>query len=343
MKRYPFRGTTVVITGASSGIGRATALAFARHGARLVLAARRADVLAEVVAECEQLGARALAVPTDVTNSRAVRSLAQAAESFGGHIDVWVNNAGSGAIGRFEEIPLGAHEQVLRVNLFGYLYGAYAVLPYFRRQQSGTLINVVSLGAWVPEPQAASYSASKFGLRGLLDGLRLELSDEPHIHVCDVHPSFIDTPGFQHGANYTGRVIKPAPPVFPAQKVAEAIVSLVHQPRTSVMVGWSGPLMRLTYSLAPGTTRWAGLRLFKRYLDQAEPAPITAGSLFTPTPAPHGSSISGGWGSSSGEKSQSSKWLGAALVAGFAAGLYAWQQRNLISSPPDSSGKPDLG
>ncbi len=324
MKKNLLRNMTVVITGASSGIGRATALAFAGHGARLVLAARRAAVLHEVVAECEQLGAAALAVPTDVTDAAAVHRLAEAAATFGGRIDVWVNNAGAGAIGPFEAIPLAVHEQVVRVNLFGSLYGAYAVLPYFRRQGHGTLINVISLGAWMPEPYTVAYSASKYGLRGLMDTLRTELSTEPHIHVCDVHPAYIDTPGFQHGANYTGRVIKPAPPVFPAQKVAATIVQLVGRPRATTMVGWTGPVFRLIYRLAPAATRWTGLRLLNYYLKQAERAPITEGSLFTPTPARHGTDISGGWRrpASSGR----GMWLGAALLAA-AAGAYAWQQR----------------
>jgi short-subunit dehydrogenase len=324
--QHALRGATVVITGASSGIGRATARTFARHGARLVLAARRADVLADVAAECQQLGAEALAVPTDVTDAAAVQRLAEAAHAFGGAIDVWVNNAGSGAIGSFTTVPLAAHEQVLRVNLFGYLYGAYAVLPYFQRQRRGTLINTVSLGAWLPEPNTASYSASKYGLRGLLDTLRAECSSEPDIHICDVHPAYIDTPGFQHGANYTGRVIKPAPPVFPAQKVADAIVALAQHPRASTMVGWTAPVLSLTYALAPRLTAWAGQRLFERYLQQADPAPVSEGSLFAPHPAPHGTEVSGGWGIT-GSTGRSNTWLGAAVAAGVAAGLYAWLKR----------------
>lgn len=327
MNHASLRGATVVITGATSGIGRATAQEFARHGARLVLAARRHEVLQDVVDECRRLGAPdALAVPTDTTNANAVHQLARAAVRFGqGRLDVWVNNAGSGAIGQFDATPLEAHEQVIRLNLLGYLYGAYAALPYFRRQGRGTLINVVSLGAWVPEPYTVAYSASKFGLRGMMDTLRVELTETPGIQVCDVHPAYIDTPGFQHGANFTGRVIKPAPPVFPPQQVAEAVVRLVHQPRPHTMVGWTAPVFRWLYALAPGLTRRTSMRLFRRYLNQAQPAPITQGSLFEPHPAPHGDEVSGGW-----RKPQSSTSTallgGAALAAGLAAGILAWRK-----------------
>jgi short-subunit dehydrogenase len=320
MKNSFLRDKVVVITGASSGIGRATALSFARHGARLLLAARRAEVLAEVAAECEQLGGWALAVPTDVTDARAVQHLAQTAQHFGG-IDIWVNNAGGGAVGRFEDVPLAAHEQVIKLNLLGYLYGAHAVLPYFRQQGHGTIINVISLGSWVPEPYTASYSASKYGLRGLMDTLRAELSNEPRIHVCDVHPSYIDTPGFQHGANYVGRVIKPAPPVFPAQKVADTIVAVARHPRRSVMVGWPAPALRWSYALAPGLVGRMSRRLFDVYFKQAKPAPVAENSLFRPVPAPHGADISGGWRRPTTPRN--GQWLGALLAAGLAVGLLA--------------------
>ena len=325
MKIPSLSDAVVVITGATSGIGRATALSFARQGATLVLAARRAAVLAEVAAECKTLGARAHAVPTDVTDSDAVQQLADAALIYEGRIDIWINNAGSGAIGRFEKVPLAAHEQVVQLNLMGYLYGAYAVLPQFRRQGYGKLLNVVSLGAWLPEPYTASYTASKYGLRGLLDTLRAELSNEPHIHVCDVHPGYIDTPGFQHGANYTGRVVKPAPPVFPAQKVADTLVAVARHPRPTTMVGWSASLLRWSYVVAPGVVGRASRRLFDTYFRQAEPVRNGENSLFTPRPAPYGTGISGGWRPPTTPRN--GQWVGAAVVAAAVASLWAWRRQ----------------
>ena len=131
------RNSTVVITGASSGIGRAAALAFAREGANLALIARRSNALQELAAECAAKGVRAIALPVDVTDADAVRRAAETASRRSGRIDVWINNAGVGAVGRFTDTPVEAHDQVVLTNLIGYIHGAHAVLPYFQRQPTG--------------------------------------------------------------------------------------------------------------------------------------------------------------------------------------------------------------
>src|SRR3954454_873709 len=126
-------GATVVITGASSGIGRATALAFARCGARIVVAARRTDLLEEVVRDCERIGAEAMAVTTDVTDADAILALAAAAEAAFGGIDIWINNAGTGVFGPYHEADIELHRRTVEANLFGAMHGAWAVLPIFKR------------------------------------------------------------------------------------------------------------------------------------------------------------------------------------------------------------------
>jgi short-subunit dehydrogenase len=292
MGERDLRLATVVLTGASSGIGRATALSFAPYGTRLVLAARNEKALNEVVNECERRGARALAVPTDVTDAQAVKRLADAAVQFGGRIDVWINNAGVGVIGEFTRTPIESHDQVIRTNLLGTLHGAHAAVAYFMQQQSGVLINVNSEGGWVPAPFAVAYAASKFGLRGYSEALRAELGGWPDIHVCDVFPAFIDTPGIRHAGNTTGRQVKPLPPLYDPFEVAHAIVALARSPKPAVTVGQAANVARLAHFLAPRLVGWAMNRFTRAYLRRAPSVAVSNGNLFAPS---EDTRIYGGW------------------------------------------------
>lgn len=282
----------VVLTGASSGIGRATAQAFADRGSRLVLAARDRGTLDIVAAECEARGADVLVVPTDVTDAAAVQALADAALARFGVIDVWINNVGVGAVGRFDVVPLDAHRRVIESNLIGHMNGAYAVIPHFRRRRRGTLINMISLGGWAAAPYAAAYTASKFGLRGLSESLRAELGSFSDIHVCEVYPTFVDTPGVSHGANYTGKHLRPPPPLVDPRQVADTLVSLSKLPRASVNIGSVAWPARLAHAAAPDLVARVSGWMMEMALRRAKPAPIGEGNLFAPS---QGHAIDGGY------------------------------------------------
>ena len=271
---------SVVITGASSGIGRATALAFARAGAQVTLVSRRQDELTRLAKLCLRRGAAgALAEAADVTDPAALRRAANSAIRRFGKVNVWVNNAGVGAVGRFTETPLAAHSKVVETNLLGYLNGAYAILPHFQQRGQGTLVNVISFGAYVATPYAASYAASKYGLRGLSESLRAELHGRPHIHVCDVYPGIVDTPGLSHGANYTGRALPSKAPDSPEQ-VAQAILRLASNPKESTNVGLIAKLAPIGYAIAPKLARWIIARGMERGLSRNPPVPTGPGALF---------------------------------------------------------------
>jgi short-subunit dehydrogenase len=321
------KGQVVVIVGASSGIGRATALAFAKAGARIVLAARRENVLAALAEECGSIGGSASYLATDVTDPNAVQRLAaHAIDQFGG-IDVWINNAGAGVMGVYEKIPVDVHAQVIRVSLLGHMHGAYAVLPHFKEKGKGILINTISIGAFVPEVYGVAYTASKYGLRGFSEALKAELSSWPGIKICDVHPSYIDTPGFQHAANYTGKKLRPVPPVYSAEKVAQVMVSLVSSPKSEVIVGASGYVMKATHAMCPSLTRNGLKAMMDNYFSRAKPAAITDGALYEPMGI--GVETSGGWKTK--KENNLVHAAAGALAAGLVASIYFIAKRKQFS------------
>lgn len=319
---------TVVITGASSGAGRAAAMEFARHGAKIILASRNMKVLDEVEAECREMGALAFAVETDVTDAEAMKKLAATANEFGGSIDIWINNAGVLAAGEFTETPVSVHDQVIRTNLLGYLHGAYAVMPYFKKQRYGILINNISVGGWIPVPYGVGYSASKFGLRGFSQALRGELGKYKNIHICDLFPAFLDSPGIQHAANYTGRFLKPAPPVYDPQRLARVMVKAAQRPKAAVTVGSAATFLRLAHSIMPGAFRTITSKTISTYLKKAEKVPETSGNLFEP--ANFGTSIHGGWNTSADYEIRKKTVTRSLIVAGIAAGMLLFGRSRLI-------------
>ncbi len=260
----------------------------------MVLAARFEAGLEEVAIECERLGVKALAVPTDVAKEEEVNALAaRAREAFGG-FDVWVNNAAVGLFGHFEEIPTEDIRQLMDINLFGYIYGARAAVRQFRTQGFGTLINVSSMVALVGQPFSIPYSISKFAVRGMSISLSQELADEENIHVCCVLPAVIDTPIFQHAGNYMGKAIKAPDPVIPAKRVARTIYNLTRKPKEQVTVGNMSRMMRFQRLTSPAL-------LFDKYMQKmiaanhfkSKPSRAFQGNLYEPLT--NWNKVNGGW------------------------------------------------
>lgn len=328
--------SVTVVTGASSGIGRATALRIAEQGGTVVLVARQEKALKELAEECEALGGEALVAPADVTDPRQVERCARVAIEQYGHIDAWVNNAAVSLFGRFEEVPMEDFRRVIETNLFGYVHGARAVLPWFREQGRGTLINVSSVVARSGQPLNAAYVASKFAIDGFSESLRMELEDAPKIRVCTIHPSSIDTPVFQHAANFTGRKVKPLEPIYPAGDVAEAIVRCIEKPRRDVSVGLAGKGLSIARLIAPGTTAKKIAEVVPKQHLTGERSPASHGNLFKPLKSCN--TVSGGWRHDEEQQSPAGAIAAAvAVVAG--AGLAAWAISRSRARPAVPSGR----
>ena len=263
------RGQPVaVITGASAGIGRATAVRFAREGADLVLAARSRERLERLAERLEQrFGVRALAVPCDVREREQVEALAEAALAAFGRIDVLVNNAGQGLYGRVEDTPAEAFRDLLETNVLGAHHAIRAVLPHMRRQGSGHVVNVGSVVGKRGWPYHGAYAASKFALTGLTQALRGELAGSG-VSVSLVLPASTDTAFFANAPTHSPEYV-PAPlgPVQTPGAVARAIVRSVRRPAPEVHLQ---PLMRVAHVLAeafPALTAWAS-QLHYRWLQR---------------------------------------------------------------------------
>jgi short-subunit dehydrogenase len=283
----------VVITGASSGIGRAAALRLARRAKGLALCARSEEALAAVAAECEGAGAATLHRVLDVADEEAVEALAAATVERFGRIDVWVNNAGVIAYGPFEEIPSEVFRGIVETNLMGQVHGARAALRRFRAQGSGVLINMSSVWGRVSTPQVTPYIVSKNAVRAFSECLAGELVDEEDIHVATMVPQAVDTPIFEHAGNYTGRQVRPIPPVLDVEEVARGIELCAENPKREVNYGQAGRALEILYAVAPPLYRRLAHSAFVRgSFGGVAAAPAAAGNVLEST---HPHQAEGGW------------------------------------------------
>ena len=250
------KGATIVITGASSGFGRGSALKLASLGANVVLAARRTTALQTLAKEIEAAGGSAIVVTADVSNPSDVGRIAEEAIHHFGRIDIWIHNVGIGALGMFWDIPIEDHGRVIDVNLKGLIYGAHTALKLFRAQGYGTLVNVGSIDSEVPLAYQASYAASKAAVLSLSRSLNEELricKQDATIKVRTIMPWAVDTPWWNHAANYTGHAPRMASMDDPSL-VVDAIVEACTDPQEEQPVGWKAKAANISHNMFPDLT-----------------------------------------------------------------------------------------
>lgn len=276
----PLSEQVIVITGASSGIGLATARAAAEQGARLVLASRNDAVLSAVVAEIEAAGGQAIHVVADVGNRADIHRIAQRArERFGG-FDTWVNNAGHSIYGRLEEVSDEDHRRLFETNFWGTVYGSLVAVQELKRY-GGTLINVGSVASDTALPMQGMYCASKHAVKGFTDALRMELEHErAPVSVTLIKPTGIDTPFPQHARNYMAQEPKLPAPVYRPEEVAYAILYAATHAKRDIFVGGGSKLMSVMGRMAPGAMSKYASRTMPDQQRRPEPPRNPEGTLY---------------------------------------------------------------
>ena len=271
----------VLVTGASSGIGRAVVLEAAAAGDHLVLAARDQASLDGVAKECESAGAAsALVVPTDVGDDSSVARCFAKATDRHGRVDAVVSCAAVIAYGRTEEIPVEVFDGVLRTNLTGSVNVARHALVHMRQQHRGTLVLVGSVAGHVASPQMTPYVVSKWGIRALARQLRIENRDLGDVSIAYVAPGGVDTPIYEQAANYAGFAGRPPPPVATPEKVARVILGRLGG-RGRTHTTWTNHPIRLGFMVVPKVFDALAGPFFRLVVsDRARTVATTTGNVF---------------------------------------------------------------
>ncbi len=256
MKLKPLHQQTIVVTGASSGIGLATAHMAAARGARLVLTSRNAEVLAKVAGEIEADGGEAIHVAADVAKREEVQKIADAAFKRFGGFDTWVNDAGVDIFGKLEQVSEEDHRRLMDTNFWGVVNGSLVALKHLRGT-GGTLINLGSVESDYAIPLQGMYSASKHAVKGFTDALRIELRDAgAPVSVTLVKPWAIGTPLREHVKNYFEDEATLPPPVYDPEEVARAILYAATHRRRDIFVGGAGLFTSIFSKPMPRVTDW---------------------------------------------------------------------------------------
>jgi len=278
----PLAQQVLVITGASSGIGLATARAAAQQGARVVLAARNGAALADIERGIQAEGGQAVHVVADVSRREDVQRIADTALSRFGGFDTWVNNAAVSIWGRLEEVSLEDHRRLFDINFWGMVHGSLIAVAHLKKR-GGTLINLGSVASDLAFPLQAMYCASKHAIKGFTDGLRIELEEEgAPVAVTLIKPGSINTPLPQNAKNYTDREPKLPPPVYQPEEVANAILHAAVHPERDIYVGGGHRMLDAFGQIAPRAMDWLGEKVMVGQQLRDEPARHHEGSLYRP-------------------------------------------------------------
>jgi short-subunit dehydrogenase len=285
---------TVVLTGASAGVGRATAREFARRGARIALVARNTDALEAAAEEVRREGGTPLVIPTDVADPQAVEAAAELAEQELGPIDVWVNDAMASVFARVWEIEPAEFERVTRVTYLGTVYGTMAALKRMRPRNRGAIVQVGSALAYRGIPLQSAYCGSKHGIKGFTESLRTELlADKSGVHVTMVHLPGLNTTQFELVRTRLPRTPRPVAPVYQPEVAARAIVHAAGHPRRrAYWVGGSTVLTIVGNRLAPWFADWYLAKTAIKGQQTEQPADEHrkhTDYLYEPVPGDHGS------------------------------------------------------
>ena len=243
----------VVVVGASSGIGRDTALKFAQKGAKVVVSVRSKEGLATLVEEISAVGGTAIAVPANVADFDQVKAIAEKTVEHFGRLDTWVHLAATSVFATFDNVTPEEFKRVVDVTLMGQVYGAMAALPYLKREGRGALIHITSLEGRRSLPYQSAYSASKHGAIGFIDAMRLELKNQGHpISVTNIMPGVINTPFYNKGKTKLG--VKPTgvPPYYSASLVTDAILYAAEHPVRDYIVSDVGRILDIAQRISPG-------------------------------------------------------------------------------------------
>ncbi len=280
----------VVVTGASAGVGRATASAFGQNGCRVALLARSADRLAAAAREVKAAGGEGLAVPVDMADAEAVDEAAERIERSLGPIDVWVNAAMATVFAPFHLVTPAEYRRATEVTYLGFVYGTMAALKRMRARNRGTIVQVGSALAYRSVPLQSAYCGAKAAIRGFTDSIRSELiHDKLDIHITMVQMPALNTPQFDWARNKMPRRPQPLPPIFQPEVAARAIVFASAARRREVYVG--GPALRAIFAnmVAPGLLdRMLAKKGYTGQLTDERETPGRADNLFAPAHDPHG-------------------------------------------------------